>query len=225
MCKSLVASLVLTILLSSGSAFAQEKGQIGLTMSYPTAVGLVWQVTDRLAVRPGISFSRGWSESRSESDAEVREGLFGSVSFSPAIRSSTTSDSWSIGVDLGVQWSLGQWDNVRTYIAPAYGYRQTETTTVSTLEYNFPAIPGFPSLPPEISGPRTQKLNSSSHVGNAMFGVQFTPHRRFGAIGEVGVRYTRSGLPFLGLPEESRREGRSETIGLAAGVGVIFYFK
>src|SRR5262245_13190537 len=43
-------------------AAAQEKGQVGLTMGAPAAVGIVWHVTDRVAVRPELVFSRVTNE-------------------------------------------------------------------------------------------------------------------------------------------------------------------
>ena len=45
-------------------AAAQEKGDIGLTISAPSALGVIWHVSERLAIRPEMSFSF------SETDAE-----------------------------------------------------------------------------------------------------------------------------------------------------------
>jgi hypothetical protein len=50
--------------LSTTTAWAQEKGDTGLTISVPTAIGIIWHPSERLAVRPDLSFSM------SETDGE-----------------------------------------------------------------------------------------------------------------------------------------------------------
>src|SRR5258705_11859140 len=58
---ALCASFMLII--SARSAWAQEKGQIGLTMGYPSAAGVQWHATGRVAARATITFSRFSTES------------------------------------------------------------------------------------------------------------------------------------------------------------------
>src|SRR5688500_4380567 len=55
--------VVVLVLLSPLTANAQERGQTGLTMGFPTSVGFIWHATDRLAIRPEITFSSFSSES------------------------------------------------------------------------------------------------------------------------------------------------------------------
>ena len=39
------------------SAGAQDQGKIGITMAYPASVGMLWRVSDKVAVRPELSTS------------------------------------------------------------------------------------------------------------------------------------------------------------------------
>jgi hypothetical protein len=95
----------------SRPALAQEK--VGLTMGYPTAVGLLWQVSDRVAVRPEFS----WAQDSFESDS----------TFSQA-----SSDSTGVSFAISALVSLRQWGAVRSYVAPRF--ETARTTTETTLE-------------------------------------------------------------------------------------------
>ena len=50
----LFLSIIAILLFIATSAQAQQKGQTGLVMAYPTSVGFIWNVTDRVAIRPDI---------------------------------------------------------------------------------------------------------------------------------------------------------------------------
>jgi hypothetical protein len=222
------------VVLSGGAAYAQEQGQIGVAMGYPTSVGVLWHVSDRVAIRPAISFSHGWSETTIESGDILRTvpspSFPGFVDVTPITRSTASSSTWTTGVDVSVLLYLGKWDNVRAYLAPGYGYRRSSSTSETSVEILTPLPPG---LPPDFFGPRdfTSRSKSDSHAGSAAFGVQYTPHRRFSVFGELGVRYSESGVPvsiitstLLG-PSDDVRRGKSRSVGTATAVGVIFYFK
>jgi hypothetical protein len=104
------------VALAGRDAAAQEAGQVGITMGYPSSFGIVWHISDRIAIRPAISLARASNESE---DA-------------------TETDSSSIGVDLSALFYVGKWDNVRAYIAPAYNYSHTS----SELEISLTGLPG-----------------------------------------------------------------------------------
>ena len=61
------AVLVLPVLFvaQSAPALAQDKGDVGISMGYPAAVGVVFHLTDSVALRPEISFTRISSDSDS----------------------------------------------------------------------------------------------------------------------------------------------------------------
>ena len=95
------AGLVLAGLMTTPVA-AQEKGDTGLTISAPSAIGVIWHVSEKVAVRPEVSFSF------SGTDAE----------------NSALTDISSHSVSLGgsALFYMGRWDNLRTYFSPALTY-------------------------------------------------------------------------------------------------------
>jgi hypothetical protein len=78
---------------------AQEAGDVGVTVSAPSAIGVIWHVTPRVAIRPDLSFSFN------ESDAEVTD---------------ISSQSFSLGGS--VLFYTGRWDNLQTYVTPRLSY-------------------------------------------------------------------------------------------------------
>jgi hypothetical protein len=96
----LVGLGVLVASLPATPASAQEPGDVGVTISAPSAIGLIWHVTPRVAVRPDLSFSF------SESDADVGTDV--------------NSHSFSLGGS--VLFYTGRWDNLQTYVSPRVSY-------------------------------------------------------------------------------------------------------
>jgi hypothetical protein len=91
---------VLVASLAARRASAQEPGAVGVTISAPSAIGVIWHATPRMAVRPDLSFSF------SESDAEVGTDI--------------NSSSFTLGTS--VLFYTGRWDNLQTYLAPRVSY-------------------------------------------------------------------------------------------------------
>jgi hypothetical protein len=96
----LVGLGVLVASLTTTPAAAQEPGDVGVTVSAPSAIGVIWHVTPRMAVRPDLSFSF------SESDADVGTDI--------------NSHSFTLGGS--VLFYTGRWDNLQTYVAPRLSY-------------------------------------------------------------------------------------------------------
>lgn len=96
----LVGLGVLVASLTATPAQAQEPGDVGVTISAPSAIGLIWHATPRIAVRPDLSFSF------SESDAEVGGDL----------------DSHSFSLGGSALFYTGRWDNLQTYVSPRLSY-------------------------------------------------------------------------------------------------------
>jgi hypothetical protein len=104
---------VLFVATGVGDASAQEAGSIGITMGYPSQVGVLWQVTDRIALRPEVTLSRTSIETTITSPLGATIG---------------ESDGWSVGVGLSALLRLQQWDDVRTYVSPRFEYTRTSST-------------------------------------------------------------------------------------------------
>ena len=96
-------------------ASAQEAGDIGVTVSAPSAIGVIWHVTPRLAIRPDLAFSF------SESDGD------GS---SPDLSSHTVSLGGS------VLFYTGRWDNFQTYVTPRLSYSWSSSSTDGSGDFD-----------------------------------------------------------------------------------------
>ena len=98
-------------------ACAQEAGQKGLTMGFPESIGLLWHVTDKVAVRPEFGFAHVTTDSN--------------LPFTDGNVSST-----SIGVGVSALFYLKDYDNLRTYVAPRWVYNHTDPGGGTTSSAN-----------------------------------------------------------------------------------------
>jgi hypothetical protein len=103
--RFLLPSLFLSVLcLSSVPAHAQEAGKVGLVMSMPTDVGVIWHVNDNIAIRPEINFHFGSSESEADG-------------------TTLSDDSHSgFGLEVSGLFYMAGTDSVRTYVTPRIGF-------------------------------------------------------------------------------------------------------
>jgi hypothetical protein len=100
--------------MTTPTAWAQDKGDTGLTISAPTAIGLIWHASDRMAIRPDVSF--GFTETDGE----------GSL-----------PDLSSKNVTLGVAalFYTHRLEDLRLYASPrvTYGWAATSVDSQSSL--------------------------------------------------------------------------------------------
>ena len=96
------------------TARAQERGQTGVVMGYPTTFAFIWHASDTLAIRPEVSFAH----TSSESEISI-------FSVDASI------DTWTATVGGSVLWYLGRVDNVRTYFSPriAFAHNSADSST------------------------------------------------------------------------------------------------
>lgn len=102
------------LFVESSAARAQDTNKVGITMAYPTSIGLIWPVSNKLAVRPDFTISG--------SSAEAASGL--------------DASSWNIGAGVSVLVYLKDYDHVRTYFAPRFDYARSSNrseTGASTI--------------------------------------------------------------------------------------------
>ena len=105
------------------------------------------------------------------------------------------SSSVAVGPGISALFYLTRWDNVRSYLAARYAY--SHLSSKATLD-----------------GSTLREDSSATHSTSGSLGVQFTPHRRFGVFGEIGLSFSHSS-----------DEGRSgSTLGVRTGIGAILYF-
>jgi hypothetical protein len=191
--RGVALATVVTVMMAAPAA-AQDAGAVGLTMGYPAAVGVVWHVTERIALRPDFTLSTTTTESTSTIDSI----------FVPQV-STTTSTSWSTAVGLSALLYLNAADPLRFYVAPRAAYLRTSIDIDDDQEL----AAAFDNT-------------STGFVAAGAFGVQYNAHDRFAIFGELGAQYTSqsSTSEFV----SSRTRGENRTAGLRSAVGLTLYF-
>ena len=195
------ASSLIGLLCCGSAASAQEASHVGLSMGYPGRIGVLWQVTERVAIRPGVSFSH------SSSDPNFSFSLSGGPT---STRTASSNDVNSVAFEIDALFSVGTWDNVRAYVAPGYAYGRSSFRTVRTTVST--------GLAGSSTTTETQTTDGHDHEVRGVFGARYVPHRRFGVFGEMGLNYIKSRSAFF----DSTLSERSW--GTTTGVGVLFYF-
>lgn len=188
---------VVMLVVAARSAGAQEAGDVGVTMGYPGALGVVWHVTDGIAIRPDIALSRSTSESTTSAT-----GPFAGSGLS----STSTSDGWGTTVGLSVLLNVRTIERLRLYLAPRIAYAHSTADNETGLSG---ALTGFTA-------------KTTGVLASGSFGSQYNVHDRFAVFGELGLQYTTQTTTsdFPG----SRTEADGTTFGLRSAVGVTFYF-
>lgn len=182
---------------AAGPAAGQEAGDVGVTMGYPGAVGVVWHVTDGVALRPDVTLTRNSSESRTTS-SNVFEGQ--------SLSSSNTSEGWASAVGLSALVTVRTIERLRLYLSPRIAYSYSTSDNESGLTG---ALSAFTATTKGI-------------IASGAFGTQYNVHDRFALFGELGLQYTTltTESDFPG----SSNETDSTSVGLRSAVGVTFYF-
>jgi hypothetical protein len=196
--RKVLCSLILVMLWTAGgvgAARAQEAGRVGLAVGYPASVGVIWHVSDRIALRPDVTLSQSSGDTTT------------TVNLTPTVMgtSRTSSDTWSVAVGASGLFYLGQWDALRTYVSPRFAYTRLAIHGATATTY---------AVPSNLSN-----TIASGYLVSGSFGAQYSFGRRFGVFGEVGVAYTDSTTK-----TDFAFSTSSKTIGTRSGVGVLFYF-
>ena len=195
------AVAVLVMVMGWRTAASAQDERVGLTMGYPTAVGVLWQVSDRVAIRPEFS----WAQQSLDNENGFAQ---------------TAVDSTVVSVAISALVRLRQWGPVRSYVAPRFEATRTTVETTVDLQSVFP--PGFPSPLPTS---QTTKVTGTAYEGGGSIGVQASPAPHFGVFGEVGVMYARNKTSDASSTTPlSSPTTRAHTVGLRSAVGVILFF-
>lgn len=123
--RLLLCASFMTVGLTTTAA-AQEPSRVGITMGYPASIGVLWHISDRVALRPEFSFTLTDSSSESLINDET--------------------NFWSLGTGVSVLFYSSLTDNLRTYVAPRFSYARTSgdsNVTESTTDvYSFAGMFG-----------------------------------------------------------------------------------
>jgi hypothetical protein len=206
-----IAVSTLVLAASASSAAAQDERRVGLVMGYPTTVGVVWQVSDRIALRADGTYT--WSDATIEG---VDDSLTATPSPIPAfeisIRQDTSTQSGSIGVSL--LFDLHRQDQFRIYVAPRFGVGMVHTE--STLTIDISPIMTIPGVPPRDSS-TTESETAFSPTFGASIGASTRIGDRFGVFGEAGFAYSET-------TTEEVVQATRRSFGMRAGVGAMLFF-
>jgi hypothetical protein len=210
----LVLFTTLLVVVLPWELLAQESRPFGLVFGVPAHVGVVWQASKRLAIRPDVSFS--WAST--ETTSELSIGLApGGVQSSIVTRSRT--ESTAVAVGLSALISVGEWDRVRAYLGPRVTYEHISASIETTRTLTPPLPPSSPPIVGLPAGQEDQKITNDDFSVAGLFGAQYTPTARFAVFGESGVAYATPDLISPSPIATTRR-----TVSLTGRVGVVFFF-
>ncbi len=201
--SSVIVALIGTIGFAARAA-ADDHPALGVTMGYPASIGVIWNVSDRIALRPEISLQQVSTTSTS-----VITTVFGVGTSVTTLTTTTQSvnDQWNTGYGASALFYLKRWDALRTYVSPRFVYsRSSSSSTNSTA-------PGGTST--------TTEFTSNSYLFSGSFGAEYSLARRFGVYGEVGFGYSHQNTENTFAAAGSNT---GHTVATRSGVGAIFYF-
>jgi hypothetical protein len=198
---SVVLSIGAAVVFASSNASAQGRGQFGVTMGYPAAVGVTWHATERIGIKADVNFSLASSE----------------IDAGPVLPERETNTN-SLGFGVAGLFYASRNDNLSVYFSPRFAY----ATTTLEIEGDDPiafsvVLPIQIPIPAPSLDPRTE---SSSYSVAGSFGAQYSPIRRFSVFGEVGLHYTsqHSEAPFSVLSETD-----GAAFGVRSAIGIVLY--
>lgn len=207
--------LVLTSLLVTGAVSANVKaGKIGVDFSYSGSVGLwqtnnhavptfngmptigvLWHLTDMIALAPQVGFYTA-----SSTDNSATTGAPGNV-----VKKETTVTAWGAGLEVPIY--LTKFNALNFYVAPGFGITPNSTTVKNTTENNTV----------------TETKSTGSHLSiYAAIGLQIPINDQLHVFGKTTIGYA-SGTSNGGAAGEP--DDKNSYFGLQRwAVGAIFYF-
>jgi|EndMetStandDraft_3_1072993.scaffolds.fasta_scaffold27154_2 hypothetical protein len=107
LCLSLVIGL-------PAIAGAQDTPKTGIVIAYPSAFGILWHASHKVAIRPEFNVS---GSSSKQSNAQV----------------TGESSGWAVGFGLSALFYLHDQDSLRTYFVPRFQYSHASTSASSSI--------------------------------------------------------------------------------------------
>ena len=188
-----------SLTMGASSAEAQQPRKVGFVIGYPASAGVLWHVSDGIALRPDITVNRTSTETTSTANL----GIGGQVQ-----SITTTTAGWTTTVGLSALFYLGPpKQDLRFYLVPRVAYGWSHTNTESS-----PELPSLDSYESDLDA-----VAVSGSVG-----AQYAVHERFRVFGELGLSYTSQDSD-TGYTL-SRTRLKFSTFGLRSGVGVVVFF-
>lgn len=141
-------------------AAAQQAGDVGVAAGYPGALGVVWHITDGIALRPDLSVTRTTSETTST-------GLGGTLT------TVNKAEGWNTTVGLSVLVTVKTLERLKVYVAPrlAWSYASSDNESGAGTAIAF-------------------TTTTKGVIASGSFGAQYLLHDRFAIFGELGLQYS-----------------------------------
>ncbi len=196
---------------------AQEK-KVGLVIGLPLDVGVLWQTSERVALRADVGFGFNTYESSNESGLSLGSGVLSTIT--------TTSSSSTTTIGLSALFTIRNDDNLRLYIAPRGAIELAHHSFETEIVPPLPAELSRLGLAGEVSD------SSEGYEFDAMFGGQYRLRDRLALFGETGLAYRRSVFPSLTTTlsigsvstTRSRPDNRTTNVALRSSVGLVLFF-
>ena len=173
----------------------------GITVGYPGSVGMLWQIQERVALRPVFTF--GYSNEGSGDAA-------------------ATATSWRFGIATSAVVSIVRDGPRHLYAAPYYEFQRRNTTLAQTVTYGDPN--NFFATANQINV--EAKPRSNEHSIGGLIGFEIRLQDRYGVFAEAGAAYRhskRSGempsLPENSSPVSFSQESLNRTVNDVRGLG------
>jgi predicted porin len=199
---STILFAIAAVAIHADVAAAQERGQIGLSMGYPGSIGIIWHVSDAVAVRPDFQF-RGTS-----------------------VGGDYDQTTTTVGVGISGLVYVVKRDALHIYVSPRLSYTRTTAELPAAVYTDLSSsIVSSVTQVPRVAFP-TLKTTSTTKVIAGSFGAQYAVHKRFSVFGEAGFSYGKldtsypSTLALVTVPDTGPR-----TWGTQTAAGVVVYFK
>jgi hypothetical protein len=198
-----LALLVMTVsFVAPCVAAAQDPPRFGIVMAYPAQAGVLWKVTDRVAVRPEFNWTHSTIESTGTSTVFTGTGV-------TTTTVTTTTSTNGTGYGVSGLWYFARRDALWLYLSPRFAYTRTSSTA------DRPTI-GLPNLP----APSPFTTTTSTYTTSGSFGAEYELAKRFGVFAELGVAYGRSNLGPTSAPGP---DAHGSTTGIRSGIGAILF--
>lgn len=158
--RNLIYLVVVLAVSAARPVAAQDAGAVGVAMGYPGALGVVWHVTDGIALRPDVSVTRSSSETTST-------GLGGTLT------TVNTAEGWNTAVGLSVLVTVKTVERLKVYVAPrlAWSYSRSDNESGAGTAIAF-------------------TTTTKGVIASGSFGAQYLLHDRFAIFGELGLQYS-----------------------------------
>lgn len=196
MARAVVVGLALALCSTSAYAQQQQEPRVGIVMGYPAAVGVLWNMTDRIAVRPELSVTRNTA------DSTTLSGVVSAPQFA-------TTEGWSVGFGLSALFYITHTDAFRMYVSPRFAYTRSTSNNSATGAGGTQVVTSNQSV-------------TATYSGSGSLGAQYSLHRRFAVFGELGFAYNDN--ESATSSDVFRVDTSGKTVGFRSGAGVIVFF-